>query len=91
MLKGHVYNGISGGQFKDLPPMEQVFDTLDLDKSRPQTIVMDQNDDKRSLSFVNYSDQIEAIKQLAEDLQKHLGAKYTPTSILYFNPKMKAM
>ena len=73
MLKGHVYNGISGSQFKDLPPMEQVFDTLDLDKSRPQTIVMDQNDDKRSLSFVNYSDQIEAIKQLAEDLQKHLG------------------
>ncbi len=52
MLKGHVYNGISGGQFKDLPPMEQVFDTLDLDKSRPQTIVMDQNDDKRSLSFL---------------------------------------
>ncbi|HDJ1293908.1 TPA: NERD domain-containing protein, partial [Staphylococcus aureus] len=87
LLKGHVYNGISGGQFKDLPPMEQVFDTLDLDKSRPQTIVMDQNDDKRSLSFVNYSDQIEAIKQLAEDLQKELGAKYTPTSILYFNPK----
>ncbi|MBH4537544.1 NERD domain-containing protein [Staphylococcus aureus] len=87
LLKGHVYNGISGGQFKDLPPMEQVFDTLDLYKSRPQTIVMDQNDDKRSLSFVNYSDQIEAIKQLAEDLQKHLGAKYTPTSILYFNPK----
>ncbi len=36
-------------EFKDLPPMEQVFDTLDLDKSRPQTIVMDQNDDKRSL------------------------------------------
>ena len=69
LLKGHVYNGISGSQFKDLPPMEQVFDTLDLDKSRPQTIVMDQNDDKRSLSFVNYSDQIEAIKQLAEDLQ----------------------
>ncbi len=87
LLKGHVYNGISGGQFKDLPPMEQVFDTLDLDKSRPQTIVMDQNDDKCSLSFVNYSDQIEAIKQLAEDLQKHLGAKYTLTSILYFNPK----
>ncbi len=57
-------------EFKDLPPMEQVFDTLDLDKSRPQTIVMDQNDDKRSLSFVNYSDQIEAIKQLAEDFTK---------------------
>ena len=51
--------------------MEQVFDTLDLDKSRLQTIVMDQNDDKRSLSFVNYSDQIESIKQLAEDLQNN--------------------
>ncbi len=39
------------------------------------------------LSFVNYSDQIEAIKQFGQDLQKELGAKYTPTSILYFNPK----
>ena len=51
--------------------MEQVFDTLDLDKSRPQTIVMDQNDDKRSLSFVNYSDQIEAIKQLVKTYKKN--------------------
>ena len=36
LLKGHVYNGISGAQFKELPTMSQVFDTLDLDSSQPQ-------------------------------------------------------
>ncbi|MCE5091152.1 NERD domain-containing protein [Staphylococcus devriesei] len=87
LLKGHVYNGISGNQFQELPLMEQVFSTLDLDATSPQTIVLDQNDDKHSLSFVNYSDQLAAIEKLATDLQTQLGAKYTPTSILYFNPK----
>ncbi|PTE69008.1 hypothetical protein BUY46_05435 [Staphylococcus devriesei] len=87
LLKGHVYNGISGNQFQELPLMEQVFNTLDLDATSPQTLVLDQNDDKHSLSFVNYSDQLAAIEKLATDLQTQLGAKYTPTSILYFNPK----
>lgn len=71
--------------------MEQVFDTLDLDKSRPQTIVMDQNDDKRSLSFVNYSDQIEAIKQLAEDLQKNQVPNIRQLQFYTLILKMKAM
>ncbi len=87
LLKGHVYNGISGAQFSELPTMEQVFNTLDLDKSTPQTLVLDQNDDQKSLSFVNYSDKIQQIQQLAGDLQNKLNTKYTPTSILYFNPK----
>ena len=64
--------------------MEQVFSTLDLDVKSPQTLVLDQNEDKSSLSFVNYSEQLE---KLASDLQTQLGAKYTPTAILYFNPK----
>ena len=42
LLKGHVYNGISGAQFSELPTMEQVFNTLDLDKSTPQTLLLDQ-------------------------------------------------
>ncbi|PNZ26704.1 Uncharacterised protein [Staphylococcus petrasii] len=87
LLKGHVYNGISGNQFQELPMMEQVFNTLDLDAKSPQTLVLDQNDDKSSLSFVNYSDQLEAIEKLATDLQTQLGTKYTPTAIMYFNPK----
>ena len=28
LLKGHVYQGISGKQFNELPMMEQVFSTL---------------------------------------------------------------
>ncbi|UDI77969.1 NERD domain-containing protein [Staphylococcus taiwanensis] len=87
LLKGHVYNGISGNQFQELPMMEQVFNTLDLDEKSPQTLVLDQNEDKTSLSFVNYSNQLAAIEKLASDLQTELGAKYTPTAILYFNPK----
>ena len=87
LLKGHVYNGISGNQFQELPMMEQVFNTLDLDEKSPQTLVLDQNEDKSSLSFVNYSNQLAAIEKLASDLQTELGAKYTPTAILYFNPK----
>ena len=63
------------------------FDTLDLDSSQPQTLVLDQNEDQHSLSFVNYSDKIKHIEKLAGDLQNELNTKYTPTSILYFNPK----
>ena len=88
LLKGHVYNGISGAQFQELPMLKQVFDTLDLNTQAPQTLVLDQPEDNHSkLSFINYSDQLSAIEKLATDLQTELGLKYTPTSILYFNPK----
>ena len=88
LLKGHVYNGISGAQFQELPMLKQVFDTLDLNTQAPQTLVLDQHEDNHSkLSFINYSDQLSAIEKLATDLQTELGLKYTPTSILYFNPK----
>ncbi|AVQ35882.1 nuclease-related domain-containing protein [Staphylococcus kloosii] len=87
LLKGHVFSGISGQQFDEQPMMSQVFDTLDLDKNEPQTLVLDQNDDKSSLSFVNYSNHLEAVEKLAGDLQRQLDLKYTPTTILYFNPK----
>ena len=50
-------------------------------------MVLDQNEDQHSLSFVNYSDKIKHIEKLAGDLQNELNTKYTPTSILYFNPK----
>ena len=87
LLKGHVYQGISDKQFNELPMMEHVFSTLDLDAKSPQTLVLDQNEDKSSLSFINYSDRLTSIEKLASDLQTQLGAKYTPTAILYFNPK----
>ena len=88
LLKGHAYNGISGAQFQELPMLKQVFDTLDLNTQAPQTLVLDQHEDNHSkLSFINYSDQLSAIEKLATDLQTELGLKYTPTSILYFNPK----
>ena len=38
--------------------MEHVFSTLDLDAKSPQTLVLDQNEDRSSLSFINYSDQL---------------------------------
>ncbi|MCD8819833.1 NERD domain-containing protein [Staphylococcus gallinarum] len=87
LLKGHVYNGISSNQFKDQPMIEQVFDTLDLDKQKTQTLVLDQNDDKKSLNFVNYTEHINDIEKLAGDIQTELNLKFTPTTILYFNPK----
>ena len=88
LLKGHVYNGISGAQFQELPMLKQVFDTLDLNTQAPQTLVLDQHEDNHSkLSFINYSAQLSTIEKLATDLQTELGLKYTPTSILYFNPK----
>ena len=39
LLKGHVYQGISGKQFNEFM-MEQVFSTLDLDVKSPQTLVL---------------------------------------------------
>ena len=87
LLKGHVFNGINANQFKEQPMMEQVFETLNLDKQTAQTLVMDQNDDKDSLSFVNYTNYLNEIEKLAGELQIELNLKFTPTSILYFNPK----
>lgn len=87
LLKGHVYNGVSAAQFKEQPMMEQVFHTLDLDRQVPQTLVLDQNDDKDSLSFVNYTTHLDEIEKLAGDIQTELNLKFTPTTILYFNPK----
>ena len=87
LLKGHVFNGINANQFKEQPMMEQVFETLNLDKQTAQTLVMDQNDDKDSLSFVNYTNYLNEIEKLAGELQTELNLKFTPTSILYFNPK----
>ena len=40
LLKGHVYQGISDKQFNELPMMEHVFSTLDLDAKSPQTLVL---------------------------------------------------
>ncbi|MDU0463401.1 nuclease-related domain-containing protein [Staphylococcus ureilyticus] len=87
LLKGHVFNGINDNQFKEQPMMEQVFETLNLDKQTAQTLVMDLNDDKDSLSFVNYTNYLNEIEKLAGELQTELNLKFTPTSILYFNPK----
>ncbi|MDW4412983.1 nuclease-related domain-containing protein [Staphylococcus saprophyticus] len=87
LLKGHVYNGVSTAQFKEQPMMEQVFNTLDLDGQVPQTLVLDQNEDKDALSFVNYTTHLNEIERLAGDIQTELNLKFTPTTILYFNPK----
>ncbi|NWK85430.1 NERD domain-containing protein [Staphylococcus sp. GSSP0090] len=87
LLKGHVYNGVSAAQFKEQPMMEQVFNTLDLDGQVPQTLVLDQNEDKDALSFVNYTTHLNEIERLAGDIQTELNLKFTPTTILYFNPK----
>ncbi|RIM96490.1 nuclease-related domain-containing protein, partial [Staphylococcus shinii] len=87
LLKGHVYNGVSAAQFKEQPMMEQVFNTLELDRQEPQTLVLDQNEDENSLSFVNYTTHLNEIEKLAGDIQTELNLKFTPTTILYFNPK----
>ncbi|ANZ33098.1 NERD domain-containing protein [Staphylococcus carnosus] len=87
LLKGHVYNGISNKQFAELPTIEHVFDVLDLDPRTPQTLVLDENDDKQSASFVNYSNQLHYVEQLADALRRKLDLKYTPMALLYFNPK----
>lgn len=87
LLKGHVYQGVSQNQFKDNPMMEHVFKTLNLDGQSPQTIVLDQNEERQALSVVDYTSQIEAIEKLASTLQQKLNLKYAPTAILYFNPR----
>ncbi|EKU50297.1 NERD domain-containing protein [Staphylococcus massiliensis] len=87
LLKGHVYYGVNQSQFGKLPVMEQVFNTLDLEITAPHTIVLDQNDDKHSLSVVDYTTHITKVERLAETLKRELDLKYLPTTLLYFNPK----
>ncbi|MBX8993624.1 hypothetical protein HCH16_06935 [Staphylococcus pettenkoferi] len=87
LLKGHVLNGVSAAQFKEQPMLEQIFDTLDLSKKDRHTLVFDQNEDQHSLSVIDYSSKLEDIEKVATDLQTRLNLKFTPTTILYFNPK----
>ena len=87
LLKGHVLNGVSAAQFKEQPMLEQIFETLDLSKKDRHTLVFDQNEDQHSLSVIDYSSQLEDIEKVATDLQTRLNLKFTPTTILYFNPK----
>ncbi|EQA5957301.1 NERD domain-containing protein [Staphylococcus pseudintermedius] len=88
LLKGHVYQGISQQQFSDNPMMEQVFKTLDLSPKTPQTVVLDQSDaSHNALSIVDYTDRLAHVEALAVKLQHELDLKYTPTPILYFNPR----
>lgn len=87
LLKGHVYQGVSQSQFKENPMMEQVFKTLNLDTQSPQTLVLDQNDEKQALSVIDYTSQLQSIETLATTLQQKLNLKYVPTAILYFNPR----
>ncbi len=87
LLKGHVLNGVSAAQFKEQPMLEQIFDTLDLSKKDRHTLVFDQNEDQHSLSVIDYSSQLEDIEKVATDLHTRLNLKFTPTTILYFNPK----
>ena len=71
--------------------MSQVFQTLDLDESTPQTLVLDQNEDQQSLSFVNYSEKIKHIQNLAGDLQSELNTKYTQLQFCILILKMMEM
>ncbi|UXR68906.1 MULTISPECIES: nuclease-related domain-containing protein [unclassified Staphylococcus] len=88
LLKGHVYQGVTRNQFEENPMMAQVFKTLQLDETTPQTIVLDESDDQaHQLSIVDYSKHIERLEAVAAKLQHQLNDKYTPTPILYFNPK----
>ncbi|ARJ50067.1 NERD domain-containing protein [Staphylococcus lutrae] len=88
LLKGHVYQGISQQQFSKNPMMEQVFKTLNLNPQTPQTIVLDQNrETENALSIVDYTERLSHIESLAVKLQRELDLKYTPTAILYFNPR----
>ena len=66
--------------------MSQVFDTLDLDSSQPD-IVLDQNEDQHSLSLLIIQIRLNILKKISRRFQNELNTKYTPTSILYFNPK----
>ncbi|MBI5975699.1 nuclease-related domain-containing protein [Staphylococcus canis] len=88
VLKGHVYQGISQNQFSENPMMSQVFKTLNLDVTAPQTLVLDESDhDKHRLSIKDYTDRLIDTEHVAKKLQQELDLKYTPTTILYFNPK----
>ncbi|MCU5746828.1 hypothetical protein N9R04_09085 [Staphylococcus sp. SQ8-PEA] len=87
LLKGHVLSGVSAMQFKEQPLLEQVFDTLDISKDVPHTLVFDKNKDNKSLSIIDYTEHLKDIEKLARDIQTKLNLKFTPTTILYFNPK----
>lgn len=86
LVSGHIYHGITEQQFGDFPVLGQVFETLDLNKNKEQTLLLEREADKKTAAFHSYTENVKHVEATTEELQRQLELNYTPTPILYFHP-----
>lgn len=86
LVNGHIYHGITEQQFSEFPVLRQVFETLDLNPKKEQTLLLEKQASKKSAAFHDYTDKVKEVDETSEELQRQLELKYTPTPIIYFHP-----
>ncbi|MBF0842607.1 NERD domain-containing protein [Staphylococcus lentus] len=86
LVNGHIYHGITEQQFSEFPILGQVFETLDLNPKKEQTLLLEKQASKKSAAFHDYTDKVKEVDETSEELQRQLELKYTPTPIIYFHP-----
>ncbi len=86
LVNGHIYHGITEQQFSEFPVLGQVFETLDLNPKKEQTLLLEKQASKKSATFHDYTDKVKEVDETSEELQRQLELKYTPTPIIYFHP-----
>lgn len=84
--RGHILHGMTEQQFDEIPYLEGIFQLLGLDGEKEQTLIFEQEDDKK-VSVNYYNDTIEEAKITAEKLRNVLKLQFDVVPIIYFNPK----
>lgn len=86
LVSGHIYHGITEQQFSDFPVLGQVFETLDLNPNKEQTLLLEKQPNNKTAAFHSYTNEVKEVDNTTEELQRQLELKYTPTPIIYFHP-----
>ena len=86
LVSGHIYHGITDQQFSDFPVLGQVFETLDLNPNKEQTLLLEKQPNNKTAAFHSYTNEVKEVDNTTEELQRQLELKYTPTPIIYFHP-----
>ncbi len=83
---GHILHGVTEEQFDEIPYLEGIFQLLNLDSQKEQTLIFEkENDEKVSVNY--YNDTIKETETTAEKLRNVLKLQFDVVPIIYFNPK----
>ncbi|OFL46311.1 hypothetical protein HMPREF2767_05220 [Nosocomiicoccus sp. HMSC067E10] len=83
---GHILHGVTEEQYDEIPYLEGIFQLLNLDPNKEQTLIFEkENDEKVAVNY--YNNTIEDTEMTAEKLRNVLKLQFDVVPIIYFNPK----